>query len=186
MNEPVIGGAQSDRDWLAGEPLGGKHFVQRIALQTGERQREDIARDWVDTLTTAIRQEDPERLITVGVIPWAHVWPNAKPVFYAPSVAEHLDFVSVHFYPETGKLDGALAALRVYDIGKPLVIEEMFPLKCASDELLTFVERSEAVADGWISFYCGKPASQYDRTTLAGKLTADWLDAFQRAANRRR
>ena len=182
MNEPVIGGAKSDGEWLAGEPLGGKYFVQRIVLKTGERKRADIACDWVQRLTVAIRREDSRHLITVGVIPWAHVWPNAKPVFYSEHVAKHLDFVSVHFYPESGKLEKALAALRVYDIGKPIVVEEMFPLKCSTAELLEFVRRSDDVADGWISFYWGKPASEYDQKTIAGKLTADWLKAFQRAA----
>jgi hypothetical protein len=182
MNEPVIGGAESDGEWLVGKSLGGKYFVQRIVLKTGERKPKDIARNWIQRLTVAIRREDSRHLITVGVIPWAHVWPNAKPVFYSEDVAKHLDFVSVHFYPESGKLEKALTALRVYDIGKPIVIEEMFPLKCSTTELLEFVRSSDYVADGWISFYWGKPASEYDRKTIAGKLTADWLEAFQRAA----
>ena len=181
MNEPVIGGAESDDEWLAGKPFGGKYFVQRIALKTDGRKPKDIARSWIQRLTGAIRREDSRHLITVGVIPWAHVWPNAKPVFYSKDVAKHLDFVSVHFYPESGKLEQALTALRVYDIGKPLVIEEMFPLKCSTEELLEFVRRSDDVADGWISFYWGKPAIEYGQS-IAGKMTADWLEAFQRVA----
>ncbi len=182
MNEPVIGGSKSDGDWLAGEPLGGKYFVQRISLDPGDRTREEVARDWLKTLTEAIRREDPRHLITVGVIPWAHVWPNAKPVFYSPASEKYLDFVSVHFYPEAGKLEKALSALKVYDIGKPIVIEEMFPLKCSAAELLDFVNRSRGLADGWISFYWGKPAGEYDQKTIAGKITADWLAAFQQHA----
>ena len=121
-------------------------------------------------------------MITVGVIPWAHVWPNAKPIFYSEDVAKQLDFVSVHFYPESGKLEKALAALRVYDVGKPIVIEEMFPLKCSTAELMKFVRDSNDMADGWISFYWGKPASEYDQTTIAGKMTADWLNTFRQEA----
>jgi len=182
MNEPVIGGAKSDDQWLAGEPLGEMYFVQRIVLKTGERKREDIAHAWVQKLTKAIRQEDPRHLITLGVIPWANVWPNAKPIFYSEAVAKHLDFVSVHFYPKSGELEKSLSALRVYDIGKPIVVEETFPLKCSTDELLQFVHSSNEVADGWISFYWGKPASEYDQTTIAEAITVQWLEAFRQEA----
>jgi hypothetical protein len=179
MNEPVVGGAEQGKaDWLAGE-LAGKYFVQRIALDLGDRDRLQVAHAWVKQLSSAIREEDPRHLITVGVIPWAHVWPNAKPIFYSEPVAAELDFVSVHFYPVTGEVDKALTALKVYDIGKPIVVEEMFPLKCSADELLDFVDRSREFTDGWISFYWGKPASEYDQTELTGVLIAAWLKAFQ-------
>ena len=185
MNEPIVGGPPGNRDWLAGEPLGGNYFVQRIALEAGGRSPQEVAEQWVKALTTAIRQEDARHLITVGVIPWAHVWPNAKPLFYSPGPARHLDFVSVHFYPQAGQVEQALAALRIYQIGKPLLVEEMFPLKCSIPELLAFVDGSRDVADGWISFYWGQPAAEYDRQTIAGSITAEWLDAFARQADSR-
>jgi hypothetical protein len=62
----------------------------------------------------------------------------------------------VHFYPRKGQVDAALDALKVYEIGKPLVIEEMFPLNCSLDELDAFIKKSRAYTDGWISFYWGK------------------------------
>ena len=129
-------------------------------------------------LSSAIREVDEQHLVTVGVIPWAHVWPNAKPVFYSPEAAKHLDFVSVHFYPEHDQQEKALNAVKVYDIGKPIVIEEMFPLKCSPAELLDFVHKSRPTATGWISFYWGKPIEQLDEKTIGGKITADWLRAF--------
>jgi organic radical activating enzyme len=94
----------------------------------------------------------------------------------------YLDFVSVHFYPETGQMQKALTALQVYDVGKPIVVEEMFPLKCSSAELIEFVHRSKGVACGWISFYWGKPIDELDQKTIAGKITADWFKAFQAEA----
>ena len=140
MNEPVIGGKKED-GWLAGE-LGGKHFVQRLTLEPGKRTPIEIAKAWVDKLTAAIRAEDREHLITVGVIPWALVWPTAKPIFYAPEVSGALDFVSIHLYPNKGEVDKALTAMAVYDIGKPLVIEETFPLDCGIEEMDDFLKRS--------------------------------------------
>lgn len=183
MNEPVIGGAKNPGEWLAGEPLGGKYFVQRITLDVGDRKRDEVAAAWVEMLVGAIRQVDTKHLVTVGVIPWAHVWPNAKPVFYTDRTAELLDFVSVHFYPQKGEVDKALNAVRVYDVGKPVVVEEMFPLKCSQDELLDFVRRSRGTAAGWISFYWGKPADDYDTTTIAGSITAKWLKTFSAVAD---
>ena len=103
----------------------------------------------------------PIFLITLGVIPWALTWPNAKPLFYSPEVSTNLDFVSVHFYPKKGEVDKALKALAVYDIGKPLVIEEMFPLSCSLEEMDEFIQKSRSRAEGWISFYWGKTIEEY-------------------------
>jgi hypothetical protein len=187
MNEPVIGGGgEESPGWLAGE-FGGKHFVQRIAIDLGGRSREEIAGQWVAKLASAIRLLDPDHLITVGVIPWAYTFKGAKPLFYAPGVGEPLDFVSVHFYPESGKVEEALEALRVYDIGRPLVVEEIFPLKCTPDEVLDFAERSRPVCDGWVSFYWGKTVGEYEAAPdsgLPGALTAAWLRRFGEAAPR--
>ncbi len=183
MNEPIIGGNESG-GWLAGE-LGGKHFVQRLALDKGNRDSKEIAQAWAKKLTTAIREVDPDRLITVGVIPWATVWPNAKPLFYSPEVAQYLDFVSVHFYPKEGEVGKALNALTVYDIGKPLVIEEMFPLNCSIEEMDGFIRGSQEIAEGWISFYWGKTRSEYrsaEAPTITDTLLADWLEYFSEHA----
>jgi len=184
MNEPILPGANKPAtDWLGGE-FGGKYFVQRITLDLKERTRIDVAAQWVKTLTDVIRAEDPERLITVGVIPWAHVFPNANPLFYDERVYEFLDFASVHFYPQSGGIDKAIEALAVYDRGKPLVIEEMFPLRCSIDELDQFIERSNTYAEGWFGFYWGKMPGEYesDSASFADAITRKWLEYFQRKA----
>ena len=184
MNEPVAAGNKSD-GWLSGE-LGGKHFVQRLTLEQGRRTPIEIARAWVDKLTAAIRAEDRAHLITVGVIPWAHVWPGAKPIFYAPEVSGLLDFVSIHLYPNSGQVDKALTALAVYDIGKPLLIEETFPLACSLEEMDDFLKRSKPRSAGCLSFYWGRTIAEY--TTAMEKkdvaaLMAAWLKYFQRQAD---
>jgi hypothetical protein len=151
-------------------------------LNPGDRSNLEIARAWVEKLTTAIHEEDPDHLITVGVIPWATVWPNAKPLFYSPEVSRYLDFVSVHFYPKAGEVDKALTALAVYDIGKPLVIEETFPLNCSIEEMDEFLRGSKDIAEGWFSFYWGKTIEQYQRTAdseLTAAIMVKWLDYFR-------
>ena len=185
MNEPILAGEEKkEKDWLAGE-FAGKHFVQRITLGLAGRTRKEIAKAWIDKLVLAIREHDQRHLITVGVIPWAHTWPNAKPLFYSNEVCANLDFVSVHFYPEKGKVDKALKALAVYDIGKPLVIEEIFPLKCSAAELDDFIRRSRKFADGWTSFYWGKTIEEYGETKdsdLGAAITGEWLQLFRKRA----
>lgn len=184
MNEPILPGVgATETDWLAGE-FGGKHFVQRISLDLKGRTRSEVAAAWVDLLTAAIRRQDERHLITLGIIPWALAfYPGAtEPLFYSEEVGGDLDFVSVHFYPKTGELDQAMEALAVYDLGKPLVIEEMFPLSCTIEELADFVKRSRKHADGWISFYWGKTIEEYDaleQPDIGSVITRDWLKAFR-------
>ena len=186
MNEPILPGKKKATDWLAGE-FGGKHFVQRIALDLDGRTRQQVAKAWVDKLVTAIRRHDQRHMITVGVIPWALTFPGAKPLFYAPEVGAKLDFVSVHFYPKTGEVDKALKALAVYDVGKPLVIEEMFHLKCGLPELDQFVTQSAKTTDGWIGFYWGRTLEGYrtDKASLRSAVMLQWLEYFQTNARLR-
>jgi len=152
MNEPILPGKKPETDWLTGE-LGGKFFVQRLALDLKGRTRQEVARAWVDKMVDAIRKHDKRHMITVGVIPWVFVFGGGKPLFHGPEVGKRLDFVAVHFYPKQGAVDKAVKALRAYEVGKPLLVEEMFPLKCSEAELVEFVRASAAHTDGWISFY---------------------------------
>ena len=120
-------------------------------------------------------------MITVGVIPWALTFPGAEPLFHSPEVGGPLDFVSVHFYPRKGEVDAALDALKVYEVGKPLVVEEMFPLRCGFDEMETFIERSRQYVDGWISFYWGHTPEEYRQENDLGKaIIAGWLERFRK------
>jgi hypothetical protein len=180
MNEPILAGGEGKKDWLPGEPLGGKHFVQRITTDARGRSDREIARAWVERLTSAIRSVDDRHMITVGVIPWAQVFKGARPLFYAPEVGGPLDFVSVHFYPKAGKLEDDVAALKVYEVGKPLVIEEIFPLGAGYEETEAFIARSRGHVDGWISFYWGKTIEEYEKAPdLKGALVAGWLRRFR-------
>lgn len=180
MNEPVITKPKkNDHPWLAGE-LGGMHFVQRISNDPGKRSRDKIAEAWVRKMVEAIRKYDRKGLITVGVIPWAHVWPNAKPVFYSPEVLKHLDFVSVHFYPKKGEVEKAVTAVATYDLGKPIVVEEIFPLSCSMEELDQFIDKSSPRVDGWISHYFGKSIPQHAAGAQpGGALSAKFLEYWK-------
>ena len=181
MNEPILpGGNKVETEWLAGE-FGGKHFVQRITLDLAGRTREQVAKAWVDKLVAAIRKHDDRHMITVGVIPWAHTFPKAKPLFYSQEVGRNLDFVSVHFYPKKGEVDKALTALAAYEIGKPLVIEETSPLWCGQEDFRRFVDGSREIADGYVGFYWGTTIDEYARrkNDIAAAIMKEWLEFFR-------
>ncbi len=183
MNEPILPGEKEETDWLTGE-FAGSCFVPRISLDLAGRTQQQVAKAWIDRLARAIRSRDDRHLITVGVIPWVQFFPQAKPLFYSKEVAGNLDFACVHFYPETGKIDQAVTALAAYNIGKPVVVEETFPLKCSVAELGEFIEKSQTTASGWIGFYWGKTPEECRKSnTISDALTLGWLELFQKRAS---
>ena len=186
MNEPVSPGGQGKAaDWL-GPALGDKHFVQRIALEARGRERPEIARAWIEQLTAAVRKRDRKHMVTVGLVDWSLDRPGLTSGFVPQKVCEPLDFVAVHLYPKSGKVDEAIETLRGFDVGKPIVVEEMFPLGCSLAELDEFVTRSKPPAAGWIGFYWGKRPEDYGDQSIAEAITKSWLEYFVRRAKEHR
>lgn len=186
MNEPISPGGQGKvADWL-GPALGDKHFVQRIALEARGRERPEIARAWIELLAAAVRKHDQNHLVTVGLVDWSLDRPGLTSGFVPQKVCDPLDFVAVHLYPKSGKVDEAIETLRGFDLGKPIVIEEMFPLGCSLAELDEFVTRSKPPAAGWIGFYWGKRPEEYGDKSIAEAITKSWLEYFVRRAKEHR
>jgi len=180
MNEPVVPGGKNKRDdWLAGA-FAGNHFVQFIALETKGRPRHEIARRWIGQLADAIRKQDPRHLVTVGLVPWSLDRPGLTSGFIPEMIADDLDFIAMHIYPESRKIDDAIATLEGFSIGKPVVIEEMFPLRCTATELGRFIDGSREHATGWIGFYWGKTPDEYRQSDMIGDaIVLKWLELFQ-------
>jgi hypothetical protein len=186
MNEPVVpGGRRKAGEWL-GPAFAGKHFVQFITLDPGDRARPDVARQWIRHLTAAIRKHDRRHLITVGLVPWSLDRPGLTSGFVPDKIVADLDFLAVHLYPEAGKGDEALKTLAGFAVGKPVVIEEMFPLKCSQEELGRFIAGSRQHAAGWIGFYWGKTPDELRQSgELGDAILRTWLEYFrQEAADR--
>jgi hypothetical protein len=181
MNEPVVpGGRRAARDWL-GPPFGGKHFVQVITLDQRDRPRPEIAQAWINRLAAAVRKHDPQRLVTVGMVDWSLDRPGLTSGFVPEKVAGDLDFLCVHLYPQKGKVDEALKTLQGFSIGKPVVIEETFPLAAPLPEFEEFMERSRTSAAGWIGFYWGKTLEECRKSGEIGDaLVRAWLEYFVR------
>ncbi len=188
MNEPLSpGGQREPGQWYSGKPFGGYDFLQWIALDQQDRPRDQIARDWIRHLTRAIRRRDPHHLITVGLLPSTREWGHLSG-FLPATVAPELDFMSVHIYPEKGQVPEALRVLEQFAVGKPLVIEETFPLSCSGPELETFLRQSRGIACGWIGHYDGITIPEYDameqhkNLSMAQALWREWLRLFVRVA----
>lgn len=186
MNEPVVpGGKRNDGDWLGGA-FAGKHFVQFVTLNQQDRPRHEIARQWVKHLTTAIRAKDKRHLITVGLVDWSLNRPGLTSGFVPDKIVDDLDFVCVHLYPETGKLEDALSTLKGFSVGKPVVIEETFPLKCSMAEFGQFIEQSEKYSAGCIGFYWGQSPDELRKSQEIGDiLTLGGLEFFEKNAKQK-
>ncbi|MCC6127181.1 MAG: cellulase family glycosylhydrolase [Pirellulales bacterium] len=181
MNEPVVpGGNRQPKDWL-GPPFAGKHFVQCITLSQGDRPRPEIAKKWIAELAAAIRKHDRRHLITVGLVDWSLDRPGLTSGFVPEKIIDEMDFVCVHLYPEKGKGQAALDTLAGFAVGKPIVIEETFPLNCPLPEFEKFLDDSRNHAAGWIGFYWGKTPEECRRgNTIADAITLAWLELFQK------
>jgi Cellulase (glycosyl hydrolase family 5) len=180
MNEPVVsGGKRKAGDWL-GPDFAGSHFVQFVSLDPGNRLRPTVARQWIERLTQAIRKHDRRHLLTVGLVDWSLDRPGLTSGFVPDKIAGELDFLCVHIYPDRGKVDESLTTLKGFAVGKPIVIEETFPLKCSQPDFERFMKDSEKTASGWIGFYWGKTPEEYRRSkTIADAMMPNWLEFFQ-------
>jgi hypothetical protein len=180
MNEPIVAGQRKD-GWYTGE-FGGYEFLQRLSLDQSGRPLDDIAVAWTRTLVTAIRKRDSVHLITVGMLPaWG---PSQK------AIGPMLDFIAVHIYPERGKVADAMATLKRFDIGKPIVIEETFPLSCGVAEEREFLLQSRTMAAGWMGQYPEESLAELKARQRAGTLTPAqasylaWLELFREVGPR--
>ncbi|MBI2947134.1 MAG: cellulase family glycosylhydrolase [Verrucomicrobia bacterium] len=186
INEPISPGQRREPGkWRSGSLFGGYDFLQYIALEPAGRTREQIVSQWIERMTAAIRKHDRQVLITVGLLPWSRQWKHLSG-FVPEKIAPLLDFISVHIYPNKDRPDEAMESLRVCKIGKPVVIEETFPLQCDVAQLEAFLRASREIACGWIGHYDGDTPEQLDGLERLGKLSISqsiyrtWLRMFVR------
>jgi hypothetical protein len=173
-NEPIVLGDRKE-GWYTGR-LGGFDFLQRLSLDQHDRPRDEISLEWTRLMVAAIRKQDRQHLITIGMLP---AWGVSQ-----TAVGPELDFIAVHIYPEAGKVDEALRTLKRFDIGKPIVVEETFPLSCGVPDLRQFLLQSRGLAAGWIGQYPHESPAELEALRQSKKITIpqaaylDWIDLF--------
>jgi hypothetical protein len=115
--------------------------------------------------------------VTVGLLPD----PKGSSGFVPDKIAPELDFLCVHVYPDRKRLAEDLKMLGAFRTGKPLVIEEIFPLRCGIDELRQFIDDSRKHVSGWLGFYWGKPPEELRKSKEIGDaLLLGLLEVFQK------
>ncbi len=180
MNEPVAPAGRKQPEELLNGEFGGFHFIQFISLDQAGRSLEEIARQWIRQMTEAIRQHDERHLITVGALP-----PSPELGYFSgfkpDAVASELDFLSVHIYPEKSKAPDAIAILKDFAVGKPVVIEETSQLYSGSEEFQAFFLQSKDIASGWLGFYTGEsPEELNPPQDIRQAIHLEWLELFQK------
>lgn len=174
VNEPAAAGKPAD-GWYMGK-MGDVEFCQRLSLDPGHRNGDDIFREWTKCMVAAIRKHDRTHLITMGMLPFPGAYKAA---------AEQIDFVSPHLYPKTGKVDDEIKLLKQFDWGKPIVIGETFPLSCGADDERVFLLNSRDFAHGWIGHWPDESPATLAELKRTGKATIhnaiwlSWVDLFK-------
>lgn len=171
------------------------------ALLDYQLYRESVAEDWVRTQVKAIRDADPSRLVTVGLIQWSVPVLLSRPSLYSafrPSrVTGLVDFASIHFYPlygdpltDTATFDRNLAylefVLRSARGDKPLVLAEFGwygggkpdrHVERRPEEQLKWnralVQQSRNLVCGWLNWAWSDTPSSRDITKYSGLVTAE-------------
>ncbi len=153
MNEPVVPGKKREAGAWLGAEYAGKTYIQFITLDGTRELREKTACDWLQHLTRPIRCHDAKRLITVGLVDWSLPSSSIKSGFFPKKILPYVDFISAHLYPESGKLEEMIKILNGFCVGRPLVIDETFHLKCSVEEQEWFLEKASSKARGFCTFY---------------------------------
>jgi hypothetical protein len=123
----------------------------------------------------------------VGMLPWSRQWKFLSG-FLPETVAKEMDFICVHIYPDSKKPGEAMECLKQFVVGKPIVIEETFPLSCTVLELEEFLLASRELACGWVGHYDGATIEEIDGFEKAGNMTMpqgvyrEWQKLFLRLA----
>lgn len=186
MNEPVVPGKKRHHKGWLGPEFHGKCFVQFISLDGTQAPRIEIATRWTSLLIDAIRREDPDRLITIGLVDWSieGIEPQSSG-FIPEQIAPLLDFVCAHVYPEYHKVSQAVETVKRFCLGKPLLLDETFPLKCSVAEIDAFITAVHPFVCGFMGFYTDYVAHpETDHHHERNALMKDWLAVFRAQAQR--
>ena len=134
-------------------------------------------------MSKSIRARAAHALITVGMLPFSSSPGQPSLGFDPPALKNDLDLICVHVYPKPPPFEQAMSILEHFDCGKPLVIEETFPMECQASDMPAFIEATKKKhVVGWIGFYWGQtPAELAASKKLGDVVMLGWLKAFEEA-----
>ncbi|HZZ42391.1 MAG TPA: cellulase family glycosylhydrolase [Tepidisphaeraceae bacterium] len=182
INEPLVPTGKCN-DFLVGH-LADFYYCQYITLDQKSRPRDQIAAQWIHTMKSAIRQVDPDHLISVGILPNSTTLAPGQSGFLPATVSRELDLLCVHLYPhKPGKeQDDDLATLHSFAAaGKPVIIEETFPLNSGTEGMRQFLHRAHPDSTGVLGFYWGQTIQDLNaHPSIPNAIIADWLTLFSK------
>jgi hypothetical protein len=189
-------------------PVPDKKAAPSAILADYQRFRESLAEAWVARQAQAIRAADPQALVTVGLLQWSvpaqRITADQYTGFRPETIARHLDFLELHFYPlakgvyryeNQAAEEANLAVLECMarecaKPGKPLVIAEFGWYgggsldpggKPAGEEQQArwcqrLVEVTAPMACGWINWGLYDVPEAKDVSRLTGLITVAGVD----------
>lgn len=188
MNEPVVPGKIREPGAWLGAEFAGKTYIQFITLDGTQQPNHEVALEWIHYLSAAIRRHDKKRLITVGLVDWSLKNSRIKSGFFPDRIVHAVDFISAHLYPEEGKPEEMLKKLHGFCVGKPVLIDETFHLKCSVEEEEWFLREASKRVQGFFGFYidtisllensAGRRADHETRH----RVMSEWISIFQKSA----
>jgi hypothetical protein len=153
-SEPVVHDAEH---WYGGA-MDGYTFIQRIVRETSGRDPAELARRWISLLTRSIRAHDRRHLIGIGLLPFGGPFGPAN-------IADLIDVLLVHEYPEDGREHEAISLVRDFAArGKPVVLGESAPLLGTPDTWDAFLTGCSRFLDGYLFFYDGRTPNEVGTT----------------------
>lgn len=120
--------------------------------------------------------------VTAAELQWIRVSDDHQEFELAESGQRFIPWGFNYDHDRGGKMHAAIETLQGFAAaGKPVVIEELFPLKCSAEELEDFIDRSKEYATGWIGFYWDQtPDELRPAKSIPEALTLNWLEWFQK------
>jgi hypothetical protein len=173
INEPVIaGGTRPAGAWLGHAFVDGKTYTQFVVLRGKERDRFALARNWIKKMKSAVRSQDPEHLITIGLMDWSLERPPELNTGFTPhKIKDLVDFFGIHVYPASNGRKEFVDTVSAFNIGLPVVLEEVSHLECDIEEFVGHVEAVRPFIHGLFSFYTAvhdDPPTEFHRHQAGG------------------
>ena len=120
------------------------------------------------TILFGIREEDDVTLITVGLLPLGPI----------NLMAEHLDIISTHIYPDAADLQQSIDYIIQNQSDKPFVLEEYSSLYCDTTDLKFVLSEIKGYHHGMIGHYFGKRLEEHDQFDITDALHKNFLEFF--------
>lgn len=173
-NEPIVPVADDDR-WYRGK-FGLGYWAQNIVRRLKGRDRDQIARDWINKMHSAVEREDPEVLVSIGLLPF----PDTDNAFRPEVAAGLLDLSVVHEYPRGEVSADSVAAMSAWDeaTAGPVVLGEVLALFAPVSTTREFILGSRAHVAGYLSLYNGQRPQDLDETDITSALWHENLQMF--------